>query len=101
MNSTPVLRELIAALDHAGISYMVVGSFASNLYGTGRGTQDIDVVVSANADRIRASLNGFSKNQYYFDVDDTLEACRRKSLFKILHMDRVWKIYIIFQKPGK
>jgi hypothetical protein len=100
MSSAPVLRELIAALDHAGISYMVVGSFASNLYGTGRGTQDIDVVVSANADQIRVSLNGFSKNQYYFDVDAALEACRRKSMFNILDMERGWKIDIIFQKPG-
>jgi hypothetical protein len=100
MSSAPVLRELIAALDQAGISYMVVGSFASNLYGTGRGTQDIDLVVSANADQIRASLNGLSKNQYYFDVDAALEACRRKSMFNILDMERGWKIDIIFQKPG-
>lgn len=100
MSSAPVLRELVDALNHAGISYMVVGSFASNLYGTGRGTQDIDVVVSANADQIRASLNGFPKNQYYFDVDAALEACRRKSMFNILDMERGWKIDIIFQKPG-
>jgi hypothetical protein len=100
MSSAPVLRELVAALNHAGISYMVVGSFASNLYGTGRGTQDIDVVVSANADQIRASLNSFSKNQYYFDVDAALEACRRKSMFNILDMERGWKIDIIFQKSG-
>jgi len=100
MSSAPVLRELVAALDHSGISYMVVGSFASNLYGTGRGTQDIDVVVSANADQIRTSLNGLSKNQYYFDIDAALEACRRKSMFNILDMERGWKIDIIFQKPG-
>ena len=100
MSSAPVLRELVAALDHADISYMVVGSFASNLYGTGRGTQDIDVVVSANADQIRTSLNGLSKNQYYFDVDAALEACRRKSMFNILDMERGWKIDIIFQKSG-
>jgi len=100
MNSAPVLRELVAALDHSGISYMVVGSFASNLYGTGRGTQDIDVVVSANADQIRTSLNGLSKSQYYFDIDAALEACRRKSMFNILDMERGWKIDIIFQKPG-
>jgi len=79
---------------------MVVGSFASNLYGTGRGTQDIDVVVSANADQIRASLNDLPKNHYYFDVDAALEACRRKSMFNILDMERGWKIDIIFQKPG-
>jgi len=99
MSSAPVLRELVAALDHAGISYMVVGSFASNLYGTGRGTQDIDLVISAEADRVCALLNLLPKAQYYFDIDTAVDASRRKSMFNILHMERGWKIDIIFEKP--
>src|ERR1700743_1943676 len=98
--SAPGLREIVAALDLAGIPYMVVGSFASNLYGNGRGTQDIDLVISANADQIRALLSFLPKSQYYFDVESALEACRRKSMFNILDMDRGWKIDLIFQKPG-
>jgi hypothetical protein len=100
MSSAPVLREVVTALGQAGIPYMVVGSFASNLYGNGRGTQDIDIVVSANADQIRALLNYMPKSQYYFDTDAALEACRRKSMFNILDMERGWKIDIIFQKSG-
>ena len=42
MSYTQVFQEIVTALDRASIPYMVVGSFASNLYGTGRGTQDID-----------------------------------------------------------
>src|SRR5260221_383484 len=99
MNSAHVFREIVAALDRADIPYMVVGSFASNLYGTGRGTQDIDLVVSADADRIRALLNILPKTQYYFDVDTALEACKRKSMFNILDMESGWKIDIIFEKP--
>jgi len=68
MTSAPAFRPLIAALDQAGIPYMVVGSFASNLYGNGRGTQDIDIVMTANADQIRAFLSAFPVSQYYFDV---------------------------------
>jgi hypothetical protein len=99
MSSAPVFRKIVAALEQAGIPYMVVGSFASNLYGAGRATQDIDLVVSADADRIRALLNLLPKAQYYYDVDAAVEACRRKSMFNILDMDRGWKIDIIFQKP--
>ncbi len=99
MNSAPVFREIVAALDQAGVPYMVVGSFASNLYGTGRGTQDIDLVVSADADRVRALLNILPKTQYYFDVDTAVEASKRKSMFNILDMERGWKIDIIFEKP--
>ena len=100
MSSAPVLREIVTALGQAGIPYMVVGSFASNLYGNGRGTQDIDLVISANAGQISALLNYLPKSQYYFDVGASLEACRRKSMFNILDMERGWKIDIIFQKPG-
>jgi predicted nucleotidyltransferase len=100
MSSAPVFRKIVAALDQAGIPYMVVGSFASNLYGAGRATLDIDLVVSANADQIRALLSLLPKAQYYYDVDAAVEACRRKSMFNILDMDRGWKIDIIFQKPG-
>ena len=100
MTSAPAFRPLIAALDQAGIPYMVVGSFASNLYGNGRGTQDIDIVMTANADQIRAFLSAFPVSQYYFDVEAALEACRRKSMFNILDMERGWKIDLIFQKTG-
>jgi len=79
---------------------MVVGSFASNLFGDSRGTQDIDIVVSASDKQVRALLDAFPKTQYYFDLNAALEACRHKSMFNILDMERGWKIDIIFQKPG-
>jgi predicted nucleotidyltransferase len=100
MNSAPVFRDLVSALDQAGISYMVVGSFASNLFGDSRGTQDIDILVSANPEQIRTLLDAFPKTQYYFDLNTALEACRHKSMFNILDMERGWKIDVIFQKPG-
>jgi hypothetical protein len=34
-----------------------LGSFAGNLYGTGRGTQDIDLVISASANQIQVLLS--------------------------------------------
>jgi len=100
MSSAPVFRELVSALDQSGIPYMVVGSFASNLFGDSRGTQDIDIVVSANDEQVRALLDAFPKTQYYFDLNAALEACRHKSMFNILDMERGWKIDVIFQKPG-
>ena len=45
MNGTDSLLQLIAAFDHAGIPYMVVGSYSSNFYGIPRLTKDADVVV--------------------------------------------------------
>jgi hypothetical protein len=100
MSSAAIFREIIAAFDQAQIPYMVVGSFASNLYGTGRGTQDIDVVISASPERVRAFLSIIPRTRYYFDLDTALEASRRKSMFNILDMERGWKVDLIFEKPS-
>lgn len=98
MKSGGIFRQLTAALDQAQIPYMVVGSFASNLYGTARGTQDIDVVISATAEQVRQLLKFFPQADYYFDVDAAIEACRRKSMFNVLDMERGWKVDFIFAK---
>ena len=79
---------------------MVVGSFASNLFGDSRGTRDIDIVISANTEQLRAFLDGFPETEYYFDLNTALEACRHKSMFNILDMEKGWKIDVIFLKPG-
>ncbi len=100
MSSEEIFREVLAALDKASIPYMVVGAFASNLYGTGRGTQDIDLVVSATPNQIRTLLSLLPKDNYHFDVDSALEACRPNDMFNILDMQGGWKIDVIFEKPS-
>ena len=100
MNSSKVFREIIAALEQAGIPYMLTGSFASNLYGTARATQDIDLVIAATPDQM-PTLHGFLQSpDYYFDLEAAAEAARRRSMFNILDMVHGWKIDLIFQKPG-
>lgn len=99
MSYTQVFQEIVTALDRASIPYMVVGSFASNLYGTGRGTQDIDLVISAQPAQLPSLLSFLPKADYYFDLDSAVEAARRKSMFNVLDMARGWKIDFIFLKP--
>lgn len=98
MSYTQVFQEVVNALERASIAYMVVGSFASNLYGTGRGTQDIDLVISASPAQVPTLLNLLPKTDYYFDLDTAVEAARRKSMFNVLDMARGWKIDFIFLK---
>lgn len=76
---------------------MVVGSFASNLYGAGRGTLDIDIVISATPDQIRAFFHALPAD-YYFDIPSALEAWKHRSMFNILDMKRGWKVDLIFVK---
>ena len=78
---------------------MVVGSFASNLYGSGRGTFDIDIVISATPNQIRTLLAALPKENYYYELNSSLEACQHKSMFNILDMRNGWKVDFIFEKP--
>src|SRR5215472_11243477 len=101
MSPAEALLEITAALQEARIPYMVVGAFASNLYGTGRATHDIDLVISATPEQTRMLLSLLPTAKYYFDLSTALEACRRKDMFNILDMERGWKIDLIFEKPSQ
>ena len=100
MNSGPIFRELVSALSSAQIQYMVVGSFASNLYGAGRGTLDIDIVISATPDQIRAFFRALPAADYYFDIPSAMDAWKHCSMFNILDMKRGWKVDLIFVKQN-
>jgi hypothetical protein len=99
MSSERVLKFVTSALEQASVPFMIVGSFASNLYGVGRATFDIDIVVSANAEQLQNFLSIFRKTDWYYDLQDALEACKRRSMFNILDMADGWKVDIIFTKP--
>jgi hypothetical protein len=40
-----LLARITAALDAAGVAYMLAGSFASTAHGQPRATQDLDIVI--------------------------------------------------------
>ncbi len=46
MSVSEVFQRISSALNHAGIGYMLTGSFASAHYGVVRSTQDIDLVIA-------------------------------------------------------
>ncbi len=45
MDSPQIALEVAAAMDEQQISYMLVGSFSSNVYGVPRSTRDADFVI--------------------------------------------------------
>jgi hypothetical protein len=74
MNVPDVFRRITAALEQAGIGYMLTGSFASAHYGGPRSTQDIDFVIEASPTQLRAFVDALPDNNYYADPDAALEA---------------------------
>ncbi|HEY2171920.1 MAG TPA: hypothetical protein VGJ30_20020 [Candidatus Angelobacter sp.] len=99
MNPEEIFRQITAALNQAGVRYMLTDSFASNLYGTGRATQDIDLVISATSDQIRVALGYLPPTDFYYNLQEAAQAARLKSMFNILDMKSGWKIDLIFLKP--
>jgi hypothetical protein len=98
MSAPVVLERIIAALDRAGIAYMLSGSFASAYYGTPRSTQDIDLVIAATPQQLTAFVQALSGDRYYVDLDAALDAHKRESLFNVIDLASSWKIDLIFRK---
>lgn len=98
MNAGDLLRRIIAALNAAGIPHMLTGSFASAYHGSPRATQDIDFVVEADEDRLRALIRSLPPEDYYADEDAAMEALRDETQFNVIDLHTGWKIDLVIRK---
>jgi hypothetical protein len=98
MSTRDVFRRITAALDQAGIAYMLSGSFASAYYGAPRSTQDVDLVIEAHPTQLRSFVQRLPSDEYYVDLDAALEAHKRQSLFNVIDLATGWKIDLIIRK---
>jgi hypothetical protein len=98
MNIPEAMQDITAALNRAGIAFMLSGSFASAYYGTPRSTQDIDLVIAATPEQLRAFVESLSSDRYYADLGAALEAHKRQSLFNVIDLATGWKIDLIIRK---
>jgi hypothetical protein len=98
MSVSEVLRRITSALDHAGIGYMLTGSFASAHHGVPRSTQDIDIVIAPSPTQLRTFVKSLPSVEYYSDLDAALEAHKRQSLFNVIDLATGWKIDLIIRK---
>jgi len=98
MSAAEVLRRISAALDRAGIPYMLCGSFASAYYGAPRSTQDIDLVIEADPPQLRTFIQNLPADEYYSDLDAAFEAHQRQSLFNLIDLATGWKVDLIIRK---
>ena len=98
MNVAEVFRRITAALDQAGISYMLTGSFASAYYGVPRSSQDIDLIIEATPAQLQTFIQLLPSGKYYADLEMALQARERQSLFNVIDLLTGWKIDLIFRK---
>src|ERR1019366_10348326 len=69
MNGAEIFRRISAALDHAGIPYMLTGSFASAYYGVPRSSQDIDLIIEATPAQLQTFIQLLPSGEYYADLE--------------------------------
>ena len=98
MNVAEVFRRITGALEHAGIAYMLTGSFASAYYGVPRSSQDIDLIIDPTPAQLQRFIQLLPSDEYYVDLETPLEAQERQSLFNVIDLLTGWKIDLIFRK---
>jgi len=98
MSVQGVFQRITAALERAGIRYMVTGSFASAHYGSPRSTQDIDLVIEATPAQLESFVGELPATEYYVELDAAQRAHQEQSLFNAIDLAAGWKIDFIIRK---
>lgn len=76
---------MTAALDHASIEYVVVGSTAAAAWGVVRSTRDIDLVTLVSARSIPQLVAQLEGDDLYVPFTDLAEAFTSGGSFNVLH----------------
>lgn len=98
MNPRDLLARLARALEKAGIPYMFTGSLASSVHGMPRASNDFDVVIAPLPEQLRSLKALLPESQYYFDIDDALDALKHMRQFNVIDLSSGWKIDLIVRK---
>jgi hypothetical protein len=84
VSQTQLLTEAIAALDGAGVGYLLSGSLASSLQGEPRATHDVDLVVEVDARIVGALAKAFGTDPYFFDETAARDALDHRRMFNLI-----------------
>ena len=87
MSQQALLTRVVAALEAAGIAYMVSGALASSLQGEPRATLDIDVVIEVGPGDVERLVGALAAPDLYLDERAVRDAVRRGALFNLIQPD--------------
>jgi hypothetical protein len=76
---------------------MIAGSFASNVHGHYRSTNDVDIVIDVDERRLKEFVQLVSA-QFYADLISAMEAFKQKSMFNIIDFATGYKADLIICK---
>ena len=85
MEQHELLRRVVEILEEQEITYALVGSLASGVYGEPRLTQDIDIVVELQHSQVRRLCDAFPAPEYYVSEKAAREAVSVAGQFNVIH----------------
>ena len=86
-----VLSLVTSAFETLNIRYVLVGSFASSLYGFYRATADIDFLADIRTEHV-GPLHTSLEEDFYVDELAMRKAIARGQSFNAIHFDSVFKV---------
>jgi hypothetical protein len=92
-----IVGRVITALTEVGVPYMIAGSFASNLHGVPRMTQDADIVIDADKDAVLRLVH-LLELDFYVSEEAAIAAVRLRRMFNVIHFDTGFKVDLIVKK---
>lgn len=98
MTARSFLAVVVDALDASAIPFMVCGSVASSFHGTFRSTQDLDLVVEADAPALIRLVAALQEAGFYVDLDSALRALGREGQFNAIETSSGWKADFVVRK---
>lgn len=94
MRQEEILLKLLDRLDKDGIAYFVTGSFASNVHGVPRVTQDADIVVKASLKQLMKLAKDLEAD-FYVSEEAIREAVEQERIFNAIHFADGFKFDLI------
>lgn len=101
MEQDDLLRRVVDVLEEMRITYMLVGSLASGVYGEPRLTNDIDVVLELPPNRVGELCEAFPSPEYYASEIAAREAVASGGQFSVIHIGSGNKVdFLIARKDA-
>ena len=92
MEQPEILRYAVGVLEELNIPYLIVGSFATSIWGEPRMTLDIDIVIDLHAEQVKAFCLKFPPPHFYVSETAAREAVVRRRQFNVLYPSTANKI---------
>lgn len=90
MTLAEVFQRVRRALDQAGVTYAIGGSWASTVHGEPRHTNDIDFVTNLDAERLGPFFDALGSG-FYFDAESARDALENRRPFNVIHQQLGYK----------